>query len=61
VRGKLHGRMLHVVGENGQTTRRATFDEVVAELEAAQGIIVRQRRIIEALKLEINELRYGAS
>jgi len=53
--------MLHVVGENGQTTRRATFDEVVAELEAAQGIIVRQRRIIEALKLEINELRYGAS
>jgi hypothetical protein len=49
-------RMMHIVGADGKTTRRATFDDLAAELEQAQEIIVRQRRIIEALKLELGAI-----
>lgn len=46
-----HGR-LHVVG-NVESTVVRSYDELAADLERATDIIVRQRRIIEALKLEL--------
>jgi hypothetical protein len=52
-KGKNHGR-LHVV-ENGRTTVRKTFAELAEEHDQALEIIARQRRIIEALKLELKE------
>jgi len=52
-KGKNHGR-LHVV-ENGVTTVRKTFAELAEEHDQAIDIIARQRRLIEALKLELEE------
>jgi len=54
-KGKRHG-MLHVV-ENGRTTVRKTFAELAEEHDQALEIIARQRRLIEALKLERVELQ----
>lgn len=52
MKGKRHGQ-LHVVGAHGQTTVLRSYDELAYDLERATDIIVRQRRIIEALKLEL--------
>lgn len=52
MRGKRHGQ-LHVVGDAGETNVVRSYSELSELLNSATDIIVRQRRIIEALKREL--------
>lgn len=48
--------VLHVVG-NPETTRARSYEELAHDLKQATEAIVRQRRLIEALKLELESRR----